>query len=69
MDNGNDSPARPPTPSFRNFLMKAENHQIGAYIRGAAINEEKVKGSNKVIVITPRWVGWKDDETSIFYIK
>ena len=31
--------------------------------------KKKLKGSNKVIVITPRRVGWKDDETSIFYIK
>ena len=45
---------------------------LGAvYIRGAAIEEEKVKGSKHVLVITPpvpRRAGWKDDETSIFHI-
>jgi len=55
-------------------MQNIENTRVrGAiYIRGAAINEEKVKGSNKVIVITPpvpRRADWKDDETSIFYIK
>lgn len=45
---------------------------LGAvYIRGAAIEQEKIKGCKNVLVITPpvpRRVGWKDDETSIFYI-
>ncbi|XP_065883520.1 uncharacterized protein [Dysidea avara] len=46
---------------------------LGAiYIRGAAIDEDTVKGSNNVIIITPqvpRRVGMRDDETSVFYIK
>lgn len=45
---------------------------LGAvYIRGAAIEQEKIKGCKNVLVITPpvpRRVGWKDDETSVFYI-
>ena len=45
---------------------------LGAvYIRGAAIEEEKVKGCKNVLIITPpvpRRAGWKDDETSVFYI-
>lgn len=43
-----------------------------AYVRGAAIDTTKMKGSRHVIVITPpvaRRAGWKDDETSVFYIK
>ena len=43
-----------------------------AYIRGAAIDTTTMKGSKHVIVITPpvaRRAGWKDDETSVFYIK
>ncbi|XP_065883518.1 uncharacterized protein [Dysidea avara] len=46
---------------------------LGAiYIRGAAIDEDTVKGSKNVIIITPpvpRRVGMRDDETSVFYIK
>ena len=56
------------------FMQNIGNSTVrGAiYIRGAAVNEEKVKGSNTVIMITPpvpRRADWKDDETSIFYIK
>ena len=43
-----------------------------AYIRGAAIDKTTMKGSRNVIVITPpvaRRPGWKDDETSVFYVK
>jgi len=43
-----------------------------AYIRGAAIDQTSMKGSKHVIVITPpvaRRAGWKDDETSVFYVK
>lgn len=43
-----------------------------AYVRGAAIDTTNMKGSKHVIVITPpvaRRAGWKDDETSVFYIK
>ncbi|XP_065883515.1 uncharacterized protein [Dysidea avara] len=46
---------------------------LGAiYIRGAAIDEDTVKGSKNAIIITPpvpRRVGMRDDETSVFYIK
>lgn len=43
-----------------------------AYVRGAAIDTTSMKGSKHVIVITPpvaRRVDWKDDETSVYYIK
>ena len=55
------------------LIQNIDNVVLGAaYIRGAAIDTSSMKGSKNVIVITPpvaRRAGWKDDETSVFYIK
>ena len=58
---------------FTSIQNRDNNVVLGAaYIRGAAIDDTTMKGSRNVIVITPavaRRAGWKDDETSVFYIK